>query len=351
MGETVGGERSGGAGLTRGGGRLAGRGAVGVSPRVTGLFLRAAAAAPAPPLPRAPAGPARRFSTEAALAVSGPAEPSAPEELLRRRVAMQRASKAWAALLGGWHAAPPSARGVWCLADLIDEVEARARDLAARGTPVGASDERLVFAWVSMLGRSVAGALLAHGREGTGLPRNAVAAMARDLRAIAEGPVAGPLREPDAPMAHVAGATSLALTRADVAARLLPHLLPHAGLAAARLLDEAMARLWRRAESLVDAVGGAGLGARERQGLVQSMSRREAEIMAAVLAGLPPAGPGMVAAGAVEFERALARYEEVSERVAETIGRLLPREAPVPRAAMAEEARREGPAEEVPAPR
>ncbi|MCS6954593.1 MAG: hypothetical protein NZM33_17280 [Bryobacteraceae bacterium] len=307
-----------------------------VSPRIAQIFrqggtrLRANASSPscvddqragpgerdnptAMPAQPAPVAERRmRFQTAApqALMSSRMPEGRAPEEnaLFRKRVAMQRASNAWGPLLTAWNVCPAACHGVWTLPGLMSAIREEAAALANQACPGGAEDDRLRMAFVAMMARCLAGELRYGAQAGHPLPQDVTVNIARDLAALVEEPPVRSLPDATGEEVVVRGRSSMALSLADAAIRLLPPLARHAGTATRDTLANLLGVVHHRALSLADALLGENPTERARQSLVQSLLRRESDLLAAALDALPTAGPGSLSRGRQPLEHVIETY-------------------------------------------
>lgn len=269
--------------------------------------------------PESAVGPARRFAS------SRPASPvsSTPEdnEVFRRRVAIQRASRVWSPLLAAWHRSSAATHGSWTLPELMREVRQAARTLIGGTGQSSLADQQTTLALQGMIATGIAADLSRRAGRDDPLPTSIVQDVVADLAALRDEPLAASLREPPAETVLTRGKTSMSLTLMDAAVRLLPALARHAGLATKATLDSVLLQVMDRAEIMADDVlrpeGNASPKA--RQSLVQSLLRREAELLAAAFETLPPAGPGTLARGATALEEALGLWRSWSAMAAESV--------------------------------
>jgi hypothetical protein len=247
------------------------------------------------------------------------------EDSFHRRLAIQRASNIWSPLVVAWFDAPEMSRGAWSLPDLMAAIRAEARNMAEAGLATGGTDERLILSLTGTLAKAVACELRTAARDGRFLEQDAVKAAGEALRGILDEPLAGTLREPPLDSVHVRGRTSLAISTADIAARLLPLIGRHAGLAAGEVLETVLGEIRRRSEQLVGGILPETATERDRQSLLQSMMRRETELMASCLEHLPAASTGSFVHGRVPLDREIERYRHLSATLAQEVERIASR--------------------------
>jgi hypothetical protein len=308
-----------------------------VSPVVARMFRRApAGVAKSPtttkegvegsPVPSGRTEPTRELRTFASVkrdTTSAPAsQADGPnDEVFRKRLAIQRASNIWTPLIVAWFEASGTSRGAWSLPDLMTAIRADAKGMAETGLAAG-DDERTVLSLTGMLAKAVACELRTASRDDRFLREDAVKEACAALRGILDEPPAAIFREASSDGVHVRGRTSLAISTADIAARLLPLIGRHAGLAAGEVLETVLDKIRQRSEHLVAGVLPDTATERDRQSLTQSLMRREAEVMASCLEGLPPAGTGSLGHGRAPFDRVMERYRRLSAALAQEVERI-----------------------------
>lgn len=292
-----------------------------------------AASSPAPaggsPPDAAVAARTERPARTAAPRTGFPAALPETAALRDRRFAIQQVLAAWGPLCTAWFALPPDLRGNWTLRTLLKSLDEAALAMAERWHD-GIPDERTLQGVRKSLGAAVAESLAMHRREKLPLTDTLVSAVAGDLDALRgylQTASPRPSRLP--PSILVSGAPSLALTLQDVAVQLLPPLVRFAGPFADRCLQPLLDAVVDRASAVLTARTGAlPMPDRDRQSLFQSIVRREADILAACLEELPPAGIGSLGRGLGPLDQAMERYRERSEELDRIIARLLERLAP-----------------------
>jgi hypothetical protein len=201
-------------------------------------------------------------------------------------------------------------------------IRAEAGSMAEAGLATGGNDERLVLSLTGILAKATACELRTASREGKVLGQNAIKEASAALRGILDEPPAAILREPPADGLHVRGRTSLAISTADIAARLLPLIGRHAGLATGEVLEIVLGEIRHRSEGLVAGILPDAATERDRQSLFQSIMRREAELMASCLERLPAAGTGSLAHGTAPLDREIERYRRLSATLAKEVERI-----------------------------
>lgn len=263
------------------------------------------------------------FSTSSTRSQSVPpdfaAATSGDDALFRKRLALQRASNAWGPLLAAWSAASSTSRGAWTLPTLMAAIRDEAGSLANQASPGGAKDERLRMAFVAMMARCLAGEIRRVARAGHHLSQDAVANAALDMAALAEEPPAKALREPTGEAVLVRGRTSLAISLLDASIRLLPALAHHAGRSTGDDLDRLVGLAHRRAQTLAEDFLGNDAADKERQSLLQSLLRREVELLAAALETLPPGGLGSLGRGQAPLQNVIETYLRWSDEARQAV--------------------------------
>ena len=245
------------------------------------------------------------------------------DDVFHRRLAIQRASNNWSPLIVAWFQAPETSRGTWSLPDLMEAVRSQAKDMARLWSGPSGADKRIILSFTGILARALASELETASRDGRVLGQDAVKEAGAALRGILDEPLAGTLQKPVPNAVHVRGRTSLAISTADIASELLPLIGRHAGLACREVLEIILNEIRHRSHDLVSKILPDGATEKDRQSLLQSFMRREAELMVSCLEDLPPAGMVSFGQGWDPIYRALERYRNLSAILAQEVERIV----------------------------